>query len=235
MVENIAAHILDAIPFEPDISWLMKRLHIQEGSSNSTELSHLLEQARPIAHPRAFYQISYINQRGEDWVEIDGERFTSRVLSINLENVHRVFPYLATCGSELQEWANSQEDMLLRYWAETIKESALFCALAALNENLTGRYQPGRTATMSPGSLQDWPIQQQAPLFHLLGEFSDAIGVQLTDSMLMVPTKSVSGIRFPTQADFESCQLCPREGCPGRRALYDPDLYDSRYCRQNRL
>ena len=68
------------------------------------------------------------------------------------------------------------------------------------------------------------------PLPDLLHGQENAIGVCLTDSMLMVPNKSVSGIRFPTEAAFESCQLCPRQGCPGRRAVYDPDLYDSKYC-----
>jgi hypothetical protein len=55
------------------------------------------------------------------------------------------------------------------------------------------------------------------------------VGVRLTDSCLMMPTKSVSGIRFPTETSFESCQLCPRDDCPGRRAPYDSGLYDRRY------
>jgi hypothetical protein len=42
--------------------------------------------------------------------------------------------------------------------------------------------------------------------------------------MLMIPVKSVSGIFFPTEIKFESCQLCPVARCTGRRAHYDPDL-----------
>ena len=123
--------------------------------------------------------------------------------------------------------------MLTGFWAEAIKEMALFTALNSLSDYLEERYRPGHTASMNPGSLQDWPIQQQQPLFELFGLNAAHIGVRLTDSLLMVPTKTVSGIRFSTQVDFESCQLCPRDGCPGRRAIYDPDLYDSRYCKQN--
>jgi hypothetical protein len=235
MIEQIMTHVLDGIPFEPDLPWLLKRLRIKEGSANYAELNHLLEQARPIAHPKAIYQIVYLNDRGEDWVEIQGERFDSRVLAVNLKNTHRVFPYLATCGSELQSWAASFDDMLLNYWAEIVKEAALFNAIRVLNEDLEARYRPGHTASMSPGSLQDWPIQQQVPLFHLFAGYTAQIGVQLTDSLLMVPTKTVSGIRFPTEANFESCELCPREGCPGRSAVYNSELFDSRYCRQNGL
>lgn len=233
MVDQITAHVLDNIPFEPDIPWLVKRLRIKEESVHYQELSRLLDEARAIAHPRAFYRVSYIQNRGDDWVEIEGEQFSSRVLRVNLENTHRIFPYLATCGMELQEWADGIDDMLLNYWAEVVKEAALFCAVRALFEDMEGRYRPGRTASMSPGSLQDWPIQQQVPLFKVFNSYSSAVGVNLTESLLMVPTKSVSGIRFSTETNFESCQLCPREGCPGRRAIFDPELYDSRYCRQN--
>jgi hypothetical protein len=62
-----------------------------------------------------------------------------------------------------------------------------------------------------------------------LGDVAGAIGVWLSDSLLMVPAKSVSGVRFPTEESFESCQLCSRENCPGRRASYDDTLYDRKY------
>jgi len=45
----------------------------------------------------------------------------------------------------------------------------------------------------------------------------------------MIPNKTTSGIRFPTEERFESCQLCPRETCPGRRAAFEPDLYARKY------
>ncbi len=242
MSEAVVANILEWIPFEPDLPALYKRLRIKPGSENAAELDRLLAAASELAHPRALYQVAYVSgrggdgrpsdgaaERGEDWVEIEGRRFTSQVLRVNLEPAHRVFPYLATCGSELQEWAEGITDMLLRFWAEAIKEAALYCAIRALEEDIELRYRPGKTATMSPGSLKDWPIQQQRVLFDLFGGEKDRIGVRLTDSLLMIPTKSVSGIRFPTEVNFESCQLCPRENCPGRRAPYDAGLYESRY------
>jgi hypothetical protein len=75
-------------------------------------------------------------------------------------------------------------------------------------------------AAMNPGSLADWPIHEQRPLFRLIGDTESAIGVRLQPSLLMWPTKSVSSIFFPTSSDFVSCQLCPRQGCPNRRATY---------------
>jgi hypothetical protein len=77
---------------------------------------------------------------------------------------------------------------------------------------------------MAPGSLADWPIEEQAPLFKLLGDVDASIGVKLTDSMLMLPAKSISGVYFPADVSFFSCQLCPRERCESRKAKYDPKL-----------
>jgi hypothetical protein len=229
MSEAVDIHILDAIPFEPDAQELQKRLRVRPGSSSGKELERLLNDARLLARPRALYRIAYIIERGEDWVDIEGRRFDSRVLRVNLEGTHRVFASLATCGLEMQEWADGIDDLLLRFWAETIKESALYCAVRALETDIDQRYQPGKTSYMSPGSLKDWPIEQQRVLFDLFETRQAVIGVRLTDSMLMVPTKTVSGMRFPTETSFASCQLCPRENCPNRRAPYEPELYTSRY------
>ncbi len=56
-----------------------------------------------------------------------------------------------------------------------------------------------------------------------------AIGIQLTDSCLVIPRKSVSVIEFPTKGSLASCQLCLREQCPSRRVPYEPGLYDEKY------
>lgn len=119
--------------------------------------------------------------------------------------------------------------MLLGYWVEAIKEAALACAFQALGADLNVRCRPGKLSRMSPGSLEDWPIQEQRPLFQLFGLYAQQIGVCLTESLLMLPTKTISGIYFPNEVGFESCQLCPREGCPGRRAEYDAELFNQRF------
>ena len=103
-------------------------------------------------------------------------------------------------------------------------KSPLGSAMTDLTKYIDNRYRPGQMSHMNPGSLADWPLTQQKELFSILGNVEAAIGVTLTDGMAMVPTKSTSGIYFATEIRFESCQLCPNEGCIGRRAPYDPDL-----------
>jgi len=77
---------------------------------------------------------------------------------------------------------------------------------------------------MSPGSLTDWPIEEQRLLFSLLGNVEASIGVKLSRSLVMIPQKSISGIYFPTEVSFYSCQLCPRKRCPSRKTGYDKEM-----------
>ena len=74
---------------------------------------------------------------------LDGFRFTSRILRINLKGVHRVFPYVATCGVELDEWSQGIDDILLSFWADTIKEMALRAAVDAMDAHLENQFRPG--------------------------------------------------------------------------------------------
>ncbi len=221
--------IINTIPFHPELEDLQKQLRLKESSPYLADLRRLRDEAERIARPKAYYKIAYIEARGDDYVVVDGVTLTSRVLRVNLAQTQRVFPYVATCGVELDEWARAQEDVLLRYWADVIKELAVRAAVQTLFQHMTTRYELGKAAVMSPGSLADWPLAEQRPLFTLLGDVKGAIGVELSDSFLMLPTKSLSGLRFSTDDDFASCQLCPRENCPNRRAPYDATLYERKY------
>jgi hypothetical protein len=226
--------VLDGIQFQPDLASLARQAQVTKESPLYAELEACVREAQAVARPKAMYRVGYIESRENDTVVIDGFRFASRVLRVNLDQAHRVFAYLATCGTELQDWANSIKDPLQQYWGNTIQQMALRAASQALSADINERYEPGRTSSMAPGSLSEWPLSEQRPLFALLGDTVQATGVRLSESLLMVPTKSVSGLRFPTEERFESCQLCPRQECPGRRAPYDEDLYDRRYRQQRR-
>lgn len=221
--------VLDQIPYRAHMPSLTRRLRMTEDSADLSDLRQLVEKAEVVARPKALYAVGYIEERGDEHVVIDAVTFTSRILRVNLEHAHRAFVYVATCGTELEMWARSLTDLLQRYWAEAIQEAALREATQTLDRVLAERYRPGKTSAMAPGSLGEWPLSEQRALFAALGDVKGAIGVELTDSLLMIPAKSVSGIRFPTTESFESCQLCPRADCPGRRAPYDRTLYDRRY------
>jgi hypothetical protein len=221
--------VLDPIVFDPHPSRVLKKLHVKPGNRYEEVVLGMLEEARQVARPKAMYRVAGIDEKFETDVIIDGIKMESRILAINLKDVNRVFPYLATSGRELYEWKMGFEDMLDSYYADEINHLALRAAEKHLLDHLKETYQLGKTSSMNPGSLEDWPITAQQNLFNLLGNPMEAIGVELLDSMLMLPNQTVSGIRFVSEEGFSNCELCPRECCPHRRTPYNPDLLNNKY------
>lgn len=225
MSTALASTILDTIPFRVNRERLLKRVKMDETSPFLDDLGRIADAADGIAKPKGLYRLSTVAAVDGDRVLMDGVEFTSRVLSVNLEGLHRAFPFVATCGLELEDWSTTLADPLERFWADTIKEMAVYAALQELGEHLVRTYEPGKRATMNPGSLPDWPMSEQKHLFALFGQATAGIGVTLSESFLMNPMKSVSGLWFETEKEFQNCQLCPRADCPNRQAPYDEHLF----------
>lgn len=214
------------VQFDVSLDTLISKMRAKD--KQIPELEALHQEAISLASPKALYKIAYIEEKGEDYVIADGIKLTSRILRVNLNSVHRIFPYIITCGTEVAQWAVSFSNLYDRYCADMICELILRSAYKNFQDYLESSYHTGKTSVVNPGSLEDWPLQQQQQLFSLLGD-PQTIGVQLTPSYLMTPVKSVSGIRFPTSTDYNNCMLCPRPECTGRQAPYDKELYEKKY------
>jgi hypothetical protein len=77
----------------------------------------------------------------------------------------------------------------------------------------------GSTCEYSPGQYK-WTIEEQKELFSMVD--GNKISVELNDSCLMIPFKSISGVYGFGPIDSidktrVACDLCPRENCIGRR------------------
>jgi len=217
------------IPFELDFKSLAKTAHLSIGTDDAKEFEGVVNEARHIAKPKALYKECFIMAKGESTVTIDNVTFTSRVLRMNLDKVERVFAYVATCGNEVDRIEIPSDNYLKKFWLDTIKAALLGFSIGYLNKLLDRRYKLDKTSHMNPGSgdANVWPIKQQRELFSLFGDVDNLIGVSLTAESLMIPNKSVSGICFSTEISFQSCQLCHREKCSGRKAPFDRKLWES--------
>ena len=220
--------VLTEIPFALDAAALMKQLRIEPDSDDSEELRRLMDVAMEVGRPKAVYTVSFVEDRDGDTVRVGGIAFTSRTLSRNLASSERIFPLIATCGREMDEAFPARGDMLKEFWWDLMKAHLLDAASRHLSDHLHRRFRLGKTATMRPGSgdASVWPIEQQRELFALLGDVEQMIGVKLSDSFLMVPNKTTSGILYPTEADFRSCEVCHRENCPSRHAPFNEQLWE---------
>ena len=184
----------------------------------------LSAKACSIARPKAIYMVSEARPIDRGTVEVDGVRFTSRVLSKLINNPRTVYPLISTIGPELEELSAPPGDMWQNLCLDTIKTIVLISGIEYLSGYLKDKYSLGGTAYMNPGEIDDFPIEQQVPLFSLFGGAEKQIGVTLTKGGAMKPVKSRSGIMFPDDTGFLSCRLCKQSRCPGRRAAYNPEV-----------
>jgi hypothetical protein len=214
--------ILNPIAVQVDLGAIKKSAHVPEGEEH--RLQSLISAAHSVMTAKAVYKVFYIDAKAEDSVIIGGVLFKSKVLRKHLDKVERVFPYVVTIGKGVEDLEKTSGDALEKYYLDLIGNAAVVKARDHLKSRLANRYGLGGLSYLGPGQLKDWPLEEQKPLFSLLGDVERAVGVTLSDSLLMIPRKSLSGIYFPTEIPFMACQLCPKESCPSRKARYDEKL-----------
>jgi len=153
----------------------------------------------------------------------DGVIFESGVIARLLEKASKVAVFVLTIGNYLEDTAAqlAQDGLVLQSAvldaigsdaAERIADSVESqISEVAHNQGLTisRRFSPGYC---------DWDVSQQKMVFQAMK--GDYAGVNLTDSCLMIPRKSISGIIGigPSEmTDYNPCKTCDKRDCVGRR------------------
>ena len=238
--------ILNDIPFEIDSDEVFETLHLNAQHRYAGEVRALIDKAREFARPRAVYDVAFVEEREADAVVLAGEpqpqssmrpaeepgraRFVSTVLRANLDEVERVFPYVVTCGQEMDSISIGDDEMFRQFCWDSIKEAVLYAAMESLSDHLKETFALDKLVSMNPGSgeMEVWPIEQQRELFAFFGDVQQLVGVTLSNSCVMIPSKSVSGIFYSSEHDFQTCQLCRRENCSHRSAPFDSHMWELR-------
>jgi hypothetical protein len=231
-VHELNTRILGDFPLDLSLEKTLEVLKLDERRSQILGVGNIFKTATTLIHPQAIYGAAYVSKRSLDKTEINSMKFRSRVLAKNLQRIERVFPYVLTIGGSLETTAHSSVSITTKLVFETVGDLALESALEHVKQHISRQYGLEATSDMGPGQL-DWPIEQQEELFLLLGNVKERIGVTLTESLMMMPRKSISGIIFPKEETFISCQLCRRDKCPSRKAPFDRALSDSYACDQS--
>lgn len=212
--------VINDVRVEYDMEAVAQKLRLRSSAAKPLErLKKLADEAAAIARPRAAFRLCAMKFGEGDTVMVDEAVFKSPLLRQNFEGLDRVFPFLATEGTELSAWARAFSD-LDRILANALQYEAMNQARTWLENIVMETYGVSQVSAMNPGSLTVWPIAQQTPLFKLLAPLDEKLGVTLLPSFMMKPEHTVSGIYFQTDKKFHNCQLCPREDCPNRKAPY---------------
>jgi hypothetical protein len=180
--------------------------------------------AEELGGAAALYEKRIVDDIKGDDVMTGGVTFHARPLSRLFKPGMEIYPYVATCGLRMYEYGAALTDPIERYWWDTIMQGAVGHARTALFDEVE-RIAGYKPISASPGSIELWPLNNQPALFSLVGDVETQIGVTVTESFLMLPLKSVSGILFPGDGGFtHNCCICTREVCPGRRVPFDAAL-----------
>jgi len=189
------------IPFDLNTSPLFELFRVKPDSVRAKELEYLAEGVRKTGKPRVLYKASFIEARGEDTIKLDSVTFTSRALRNNLDKIDRVFPFIITCGAEIDAIEAGEGDLEKEKWISYLKSTLIVVSMKFLAEHLAKEYSVTKLAGMCPGQrdYSDWPLEQLRELFSIFGDAEDLAGVRLTESLLMIPEVSAVGIFLPTE------------------------------------
>ncbi|NTW72709.1 MAG: hypothetical protein HGA49_10790 [Eubacteriaceae bacterium] len=188
--------ILTDIPFQITRENIINRLQLRMTNRTELMLSRIMEYAHSISKPKALYFPAVIENRGEKSITIEGKSFHSEILSLNTAGIRQVFPYIITCGQEVEDYYSNTDSIMEKFILDGINSSILECSTNYVAEHIKESYGIQEIHYHIPGCLNDWPIEEQRDLFELMGEVTEKIGVHLSDSFMMRPSKSVSGIYY---------------------------------------
>ena len=148
----------------------------------------------------------------------DADFSPQKIVYHQLKNSEQMAVFVCTAGDGISHWSKEMmaADPLKGFIADILGSVVVEAAIEAIQQRLndemaqiglkiTNRYSPGYCG---------WPTIEQHKLFSLLPKGN--CGVQLTDSALMLPIKSVSGvIGIGANVGFHpyTCRLCDAMFC----------------------
>ena len=198
------------------------RRYLGYGRQEADEkVSKLIEEC---VSPKSIYRVYPFSFLVEEELDFTVFRTESRSLSRNLKDCEQVILFAATLGTEA--------DSLIRKYSKLQMSKAVTMQAAAtamiesycdeINTELKETFEKKGLylrPRFSPG-YGDFPLECQRDITAVL-ETAKRIGIMLTDSLLMTPSKSVTAVmgvsRKPHRCEVRGCELCSKTDCAYRR------------------
>ena len=182
------------------------------------EVASVIDAAATIAQPQLCYTVKTGTlDASAGLLTVDGSEFhIGKIIGRQLLGAEAFAFFVVTAGREYEQW-RQQADLVRTYIADALgsvmaeatadrMEEVLQASIDKLGWRHTNRFSPGYCG---------WHVEEQQRLFPLFGQ-SAPCGVTLTESSLMWPIKSVSGIiglgQGVRRLDY-TCGLCGQKNC----------------------
>ncbi len=236
MIENtdILFNIEKEVPLDfeqirPAKEQILQAIHYHDDCRDDVvcdTIKQLLRQAGEKADIRIGYKLYPVLKAERQTKSIILEQTVLETKPIIFAQLHKadyLLIFAATAGAQISRWADEyvqQGDPFTAYLADAIASETVERAadwlevrigqqMAKKGLNITNRYSPGYCG---------WDVSEQQKLFSLLPE--NCCGIRLTDSSLMLPIKSVSGVigvGKTVRKTAYKCAVCDKEDCYLRR------------------
>ncbi len=218
------------VDVEIDKSQVCHFIGYDDNHKLSARISSLVDDyaknAQQLINPLYSYVIKDVEwARGSIAFIEDSIIFKSKIVVQLLEQCKQVAIFVVTIGKYLEDtaWQLSRDGLILQ---ATVLDAVGSDAVEKAADRVQDKIREAARSDglvisrrFSPGYC-DWNIGQQRMIFHALT--GHALGVRLTGECLMIPQKSISGIvgiGSPSSnvENYNPCQFCNKEDCPGRR------------------
>lgn len=187
-------------------------------------IDECIEELLKTVSPKSITRSYDLKLGQDDLIDCTCFRVKSRNLSKNLQDCSGVILFAATLGAEA--------DMLIRRYNKLLMSKAVVMQAAAaamieeycntVNEKLREEYYKRQLylrPRFSPG-YGDFPLACQMDICSAL-ELNKRIGITLTDSCIMMPSKSVTAVigisQKPYLCNINGCEVCEKLDCMYRR------------------
>ena len=176
--------------------------------------------------PSYSYTFCNIESVEGDRVEIEGSIILeSKTIAGLAKRCYKLAIFALTIGNHLEEMVGylAENGLVLQATVlDAVGSGATEKLAAHIEERIKKIANAGGLITsrrFSPGYC-DWEVDQQEKVFQALN--GDTAGIRLTESLLMMPRKSISGIigiGLPDNdiENYNPCRTCKKKDCPGRR------------------
>jgi hypothetical protein len=197
--------------------------------SLNRRVKSLKSRVRGLLNPRLYYRTAKLTTHSKGTVLLNNEIvFKSRKLSKTLKDSKESVCFVGTIGTGVEREINRlmrRNSLADAYIVDVLGSVAVENMVEQFQNHMDSKYRKrdkSVTLRFSPGYC-DWPITEQKKLFRVFDRRE--IEVDLLDSCLMCPRKSISGIfgvASNTEPPYNPCAHCNKLDCEARRHPYQP-------------
>jgi len=207
---------------------VLKYLKVDTGKKHFVEfVKTALDISYNLFDPKVIFSHSTIKKGTNPHLFINNIEFNNKVLYHNTSDTDECFPYIITLGKDIE--LSSFTDYMLYYYTDRIGNLFLNYLRNKLEDYLKAEFNILNLSKMNPGSINLWPLEENEKIFALFKDEIKEIGVSLTESYIIKPLKSISGIFFYKEESYYNCWLCKHRDCLSRKASFNQKMYNYYY------